>query len=64
MRTRALLILALAAAAQQNPYSLWCDYHSVYFFKVGQEYPSGRCYDVYSHPLGNTTHRATVPCSR
>lgn len=55
-------------AQDQNPYSIWCDYHGAYLFKSGTEYPSGVCYDVYKHTYykdGRTyEHKATMKCKR
>lgn len=54
----------------QNPASVWCDYHSTYFFKAGVEYPSGVCYDVYKHTFYDPecrctrTHKMVMRCPK
>lgn len=66
----ALFTAGVALSQTGNPYSFWCDYHSTYFYKKTQEYPSGKCYDVYEHTFYDSecrctrTHRATMACAR
>jgi hypothetical protein len=70
--TRTLLIVLFVvspiAIAADNPYSFWCDYHSERFTKTDREYPSGKCYDVYTHTYTENgrrlTHKAVLPCDR
>jgi hypothetical protein len=49
LRIALLLFAALSVFAQDNPYSVWCDFHSTYFYKRGRAYPSGVAYDIYEH---------------
>jgi hypothetical protein len=67
--TIAFVVLAtLSVLAQDNPYSVWCGYHSRYFSKMGKEYAGGRCYDKYEHGYHDRetgalrTHRMSMPC--
>lgn len=68
-RLAAVTLIGLTmVAAAQNPYMIWCDYHSTYFSKTGRDYPSGKCYDVYTHWYTERgrqlTHTASMPCDR
>lgn len=62
-----LLVLVVVGTAQtKNPY---CDFHNTYFYKVGQEYPNGNCYDIYSHTytdfrMNTRSHRMAIPCKQ
>lgn len=67
----AVLSLTVLARGDQNPASFLCDYHNTYFTKQGQEYPNGKCYDVYKHTYCDLEgkrgcmliHKAVIPCA-
>ena len=66
-----VLVLSVSVLAQQqNPPTVWCDYHNAAFLKGGQEFPSGVCYDIYRHTYYDQTcrcrreHRMTMKCAR
>lgn len=64
------LLAVTGLSIGDNPYSVWCDYHNTYFYKKSQEYPSGVCYDVYTHTYYdatcrcNLTHKMSMKCAR
>lgn len=68
----AALSLTVMAQSDQNPLTIWCDYHNTSFTKQGQEYPNGRCYDVYKHTYCDLegkrgcllVHKAVMPCAK
>lgn len=71
MRTLYIFIITLLLSVavvpqQQNPASVWCDYHNAYFFKSGVEYPNGVCYDKYEHPVWQNgkryVHKMSMRC--
>lgn len=59
---KAGLLVAVLLVAAVAPGSVWCDYHNVYAFWAGTEYPSGKCYDVFKHGYGSTEHKLVSPC--
>lgn len=65
-----VLVAVISALGQreQNPASVWCDYHNASFIKGGVEYPSGVCHDVYTHTYYENrqmkTHKMTMKCPK
>ena len=65
-----ILFFTVAAFAQtaQNPATIWCDVHNAQFVKGGVEFPSGVCYDVYTHNYYENrkmrTHKTLVRCPK
>ena len=62
-------VLNSGAAVEDNPMSIPCDVHpGQTLYKAGREYPSGQCFDVYTHSyFDNTctcsrTHKALLKC--
>lgn len=74
MKTLAIVILNLLLVGsavprqQQNPSTVFCDYHNANFYKSGTEYPNGKCYDVYTHPVWSngqrSIHRMSMRCAQ
>lgn len=67
-----ILVAFVSAFAQkeQNPATVWCDYHNAQFIKGGVEFPSGVCYDIYTHTYYDAatrktrTHKMTMKCPK
>ena len=61
-----LLVAGLAVLALQNPSTIRCEVHNVNFVRMGQAFPSGKCFDVYKHSYNEglrvKTHEAWMPC--
>jgi hypothetical protein len=62
--------LSVSAQRDQNPATLWCDYHNAQFVKGGVEFPAGVCHDVYTHTYYDAsvrktrTHKMTMRCPK
>lgn len=69
MRSIALTIFVLSlivlSVLGQEDY-LFCDYHNAKAFYDRTEYPNGKCYKVYSHPVWENgerkVHRLMMQC--
>ena len=63
--TTVLLSLVVLTVLGQEDY-LFCDYHNAKAFYDRVEYPNGKCYKVYTHPVWENgkryVHRLTVQC--
>lgn len=63
-------VSAVTVQQDQNPPTVWCDYHHTSFFKSGVEFPGGVCYDVYTHNYYDASckctrqHKMTMRCPR
>ena len=62
--TFALLLLLWIFPFQED--FLYCDYHNMKAFYDREEYPNGKCYKVYTHPIWKDgkryVHKLSTPC--